>query len=159
LHSDIDDLFKLYNNRLAVCYGNLKNRNGTIDLGWKAATEMVEQIGPAGMSSDESEVDAQTKKVTYRIRKCLWRSSACKNRLLIIDADRNVTNALGGARAGNPARERVRGSNATVSKRAPKVGCPENYYSKVWVANLGSRRMVEALKIRPKKGFGDIQVA
>jgi hypothetical protein len=119
---------------------------------------MVEQLGPAGMSSDESEVDATTKKVTYRIRKRLWRSSACKDRLLIIDADRNVTNALGGARAGNPARERVRGSNATISERAPKVGCPENYYSKMWVSNLGSRRMVEALKMKVKNNLGDVQV-
>jgi len=52
---------------------------------------MVEQLGPARMSSDESEVDKKTKKTTYRIRKCLWRSSECKDRLLIIDADRNVT--------------------------------------------------------------------
>ncbi|KAF8801718.1 hypothetical protein BYT27DRAFT_7114412 [Phlegmacium glaucopus] len=130
---------RLYNNRLAVCYGNVKNRNGTTNPGWKATTEMVEQLGPAGMSSDESEVDAMTKKVTYRICKRLWRSSACKDRLLMIDADRNVTNALGGARAGNPAREQVRGSNATVSKRTPTVGCPENYYLRVWVSNLGSR--------------------
>ena len=156
--SDIDDLFKLYNNRLAVCYGNLKNRDGTTDLGWKATTEMVEQLGPAGMSSDESEVDANNEKTTYRVRKRLWRSSACKDRLLIIDADRNVTNALGGARAGNPARERVRGSNATVSERAPKVGCPKNCYSKAWVSNLGSRRMVEALKMKATKDFGEVLV-
>jgi hypothetical protein len=120
---------------------------------------MIEQLGPAGMSSDESEVDTKTKKVTYRIRKRLWRSSACRDRLLIIDADRNVTNALGGARAGKPARERVRGSNTTVSERAPKVGCPENYYSKVWVSNLGSRRMVQALNMKGKKNLGNVQVA
>ena len=46
-------------------------------------TEMVEQLGPAGMSSDESEVDAKTKKVTYRICKHPWRSSACKDRVTI----------------------------------------------------------------------------
>jgi hypothetical protein len=97
--------------------------------------------------------------VTNRIRKRLWLNSACKDRLCIIDVDRNVTNALGGARAGNPARERVRGSNAMVSERAPKVGCPEKYYSKVWVSNLGSRRMVEALKIKVKKNLGDVQVS
>jgi hypothetical protein len=156
---NIDDLFKLYNNRLDVCHGNLKNRDGTANLGWKATTEMVEQLGPAGMSSDESEVDAKTKKTTYRIRKRLWRSSACKDCLLIIDADRNVTNAMGGARAGNPARERVRGSNAMVSERAPTVGCPINYYSKAWVSNLGSTRMVEALNIKAKKDLGDVQLA
>jgi DNA/RNA-binding domain of Phe-tRNA-synthetase-like protein len=50
--------------------------------------------------------------------------------------------------------ERVRGSNATINKRAPKVGCPENYYSKMGVSNLGSRRMVEALKKRIRKDLG-----
>jgi hypothetical protein len=136
----------------------LKNRDGTTDLGWKVTTEMVEQLGPAGMSSDESEVDAKTKKRTYRIRKRLWRSSECKNRLLIIDADRNVTNALGGARPGNPARDRVRGSNATVSERAPTVGCPNNFYSKAWVSNLGSGGRVEALEMKGNKDLGNVQV-
>jgi hypothetical protein len=56
-------------------------------------------------------------------------------------------------------KKKLRGSNATVSERAPKVGCPENYYSKVWVSNLGSRRMVEALKIKVKKNLGDVQVS
>ena len=82
---------------MAVCYRNLKNWDGTTNLGWKVTTEMVEQLGPAGMSTDESEVDTKTKKNDlHNIRKRLWRSSACKDRLLIIDADRNVTNALGG---------------------------------------------------------------
>ena len=62
LRSDIEDPFKLYNNRMAVCYRNLKNWDGTTNLGWKVMTEMVEQLGPAGMSSDESEVDTKTKK-------------------------------------------------------------------------------------------------
>jgi hypothetical protein len=60
-----------------------------------------------------------------------------------------------GARAGNPARERMRGSNPTVSKHAPKVGCPKNYYSKTWVSNLGSRQMVDALKMKPYKDLGE----
>jgi hypothetical protein len=136
----------------------LENRDGTTDIGWKATTKMVEQLGPEGMSSDESEVDANTRKTTYRIRKRLWRSGECKDRILIIDADRNVTNALGGARPGNPARERVRGSNATASERAPKVGCPKNYYSKTWVSNLGSNRMVEALKMKGYKDLGEVEI-
>ena len=53
-------------------------------------------LGPAGMSSDDSEVDEKTEKTTYRIRKRPWRSNECKDRLIIIDADCNVMNALGG---------------------------------------------------------------
>ena len=108
------------------------------------------------MSSDENEVDEKTKKTTYRIRKRPWRSNECKDRLIIIGADRNVTNAVGGARAGNPPRERVRGSNATVSERAPKVGCPKNYYSKTWVSNLGSHRMIKALEMKGRKDLGRV---
>jgi hypothetical protein len=66
---------------------------------------------------------------------------------------------MGGARAGNPAREQVRGSNTTVSEHAPTVGCPINYYSKAWVSNLGSTQMVEALKIKVMKDLRDIQLA
>ena len=58
-------------------------------------------LGPAGMSSDDSEVDEKTEKTTYRIRKRPWRSNECKDRLIIIDADRNVTNALGGRQLAN----------------------------------------------------------
>ena len=67
-------------------------------------------------------------------------------------------NALGGAHARNPAREQVRGSNTTVSKHALIVGCPKNYYSKVWVTNLGCRRMVEALEMKGNKHLRDVQV-
>ena len=45
--------------------------------------------------------------------------------------------ALGEARAGNPVRAGERTN--------PTVGCLKNYYSKVWVANLGSG---EWLKLR-----------
>ena len=119
-------------------------------------TEMVQELGPTGMSSDESEVDERTQKTTYRIRKRLWRSNECKDRLVVIDADRNVPNALGGARAGNPPRDRVRGSNAPVSERAPKVGCPQNYYSRTWVSNLGSHRLIKALEMKERKDLGQV---
>jgi hypothetical protein len=118
---------------------------------------MVEELGPAGMSSDESELDGNTKKTTYRIRKRLWRARACKDRLIVIDSDRNVTNAHGGTRPGKPPRERIRASTS-ISERAPKVGCPENYYSREWVSNLGSNRAVRALKWREKKDLGSVQV-
>jgi len=118
---------------------------------------MIEELGPAGMSSDESEVDEKTKKTTYKIQRRLWRAKACKDRLLVVDSDRNITNAIGGARPGKPPRDRIRSSTATISERAPTVGCPKNYYSKDWVANLGSERMVRALKVKDKKDLGTAQ--
>jgi hypothetical protein len=119
---------------------------------------MVEELGPAGMSSDESELDEYTKKTTYRIKKRLWRARVCRDRLIVIDSDRNITNAHGGTRPGKPPRDRIRALDSTISERAPKVGCPENYYSREWVSNLGSNRMVRALKWEEKKDLGSIQV-
>ena len=61
-HCNADELFQLYNERLNICLGNLENRDGSLDPGWRATAEMVEELGPAGMSSDESELDENTKK-------------------------------------------------------------------------------------------------
>jgi hypothetical protein len=52
----------------------------------------------------------------------------------------------------------VRDSNATVSTRTPKVGCAKNFYSKVWLANLRGNRVIEALKMKPAKDLGNLQV-
>ncbi|KDR72073.1 hypothetical protein GALMADRAFT_213521 [Galerina marginata CBS 339.88] len=147
----------LYNNRLEISYGNVKKRDGSIDPGWKATAEMIEELGPAGMSSDESEVDEETKKTTYKIRRRLWRAKACKERLLVVDSDRNITNAFGGARPGKQPRDRIRSTTATISKRGPKVGCPKNYYSREWVASLSSERMIKALAMKERKELGNVQ--
>jgi hypothetical protein len=136
----------------------MTNRNGSTNRGWKVTAEMVEELGPAGMSSDESEVDEKTKRITYRIKRRPWRAKECKVRLMLIDSDRNITNGHGGARPGKPARERIRASTSTISDRAPKVGCPENYYSREWVSNLGSSRAVRELKWGERKGLGNVQV-
>lgn len=135
----------------------MTNRDGSTDPGWKVTAEMVEELGPAGMSSDESELDESTKKTTYRIKRRLWRAKVCKDRLKVIDSDRNLTNAYGGTRPGKPPRERIRSPNSTISTRAPKIGCPENYYSREWVSNLGSDRMVRALKWGEKKDLGSAE--
>jgi hypothetical protein len=116
---------------------------------------MVENLGPAGMSSDESEVDEKTERTTYRVKRRLWRAKVCKERLILIDSDRNVTNAYGGARPGKPPRERIRVS--TISERAPTVGCPKNFYSRVWVSNLGSDREIRALKWEEEADLGSVE--
>jgi hypothetical protein len=120
--------------------------------------QMVEKLGPAGMSSDESEVDEKTEKTTYRIKRRLWRAKVCKQRLILIDSDRNLTNAYGGTRPGKPPRERIRAPTSTISERAPTVGCPKNFYSREWVSNLGSERAVRALKWGENKDLGSVQV-
>ena len=118
--------------------------------------QMVEMLGPAGMSSDESDVDDNTEKTSYRIKKRLWRAKVCKERLILIDGDRNVTNAYGGARPGKLPRERIRTSASTISKRPPTVGCPKNFYSREWVSNLGSDREIRALEWGENKDLGTL---
>jgi hypothetical protein len=119
-------------------------------------TKMVDKLGPGGMSSDESEVDEKTKRTTYRIKRRLWRAKVCKERLILIDSDRNVTNAYGGSRPGKPPRERIRASNSTISERAPTIKCPKKFYSKEWVSNLGSERAIRALKWGEETNLGSV---
>ena len=107
--------------------------------------QMVEKLGPAGMSSDESDVDDNTEKTSYRIKRRLWRAKACKERLILIDGDHNFTNAYGGARPGKPPREQNRTSTSTISTRPPTAGCPKNFYSREWVSNQGSSRAIKDL--------------
>jgi hypothetical protein len=118
---------------------------------------MIEELGPAGMSSDESEVDEVTKKSTYTIRTRAWRSREVLNRVKTVDKDNNTTNAYGGARPGNRPRERRRMPGA-ISKRAPVAKCPSNFYAPEFVSNLGNRErkllwMLEAQDLGTVEGI------
>lgn len=125
-------LLKLYDDRREICLGNLRNPDGTVDQGWRVSLDMITSLGPAGMSSDESDwIDNQR---VYRVRKRNWLSREVKEHLMVIDENRNRTNGYGGARAGNQPRHRIRASNAKTSKRDPTVGCPKNFYSKEYRA-------------------------
>ncbi|KAF8180609.1 hypothetical protein BJ912DRAFT_1062388 [Pholiota molesta] len=122
----------LYDDRREIAGGNLRNRDGTIHEGWKALYEMVERMGPSGMSSDESEVEG--KRTVYIVKRRAWRSEEVQRLLIFIDQDRNATGSTGCARPGNPPRERRRLTNrqTTISKRDPTTAGP------MWA--LGSAR-------------------
>ena len=120
-------------------------------------TEIVEALGPGGMSSDESDIDERTKKTTYKIRRHQWQALVCNERLALIDNNCNITNAVSGAHPGNQPRIRIRSSNGPISDWAPKTGCPQNYYRNEWVTNLGSKRKVRALEMKAEKDLGMIQ--
>lgn len=135
----------------------MKNHDGFTNPGWEIKTKIVEELGPAGMSADESEIDEKTKKTTYRIRRQQWQARVCKNRLIVINSNQNITNAHGKTCHGNQSREQIKAPTLTISTRMLKVGCPENYYSREWVENLGSDQMVRALKWGEKKDLGSVQ--
>lgn len=119
----------------------MHGRDGSIDPEWKASYDMVLNLGPSGMSSDESE--EEDGRMTYVVKARCWRSQAVNKRLKIIDRDRINTNSLGGAPSGNPPRKRKRVIRPTLSSRDPVIGCPKNYYSERWVSNLPNRGVSE----------------
>ena len=119
----------------------MHNRNGTINPKWKASYDMVLNLGPSGMSSDESE--EEDGRTIYVVKARAWRSQVVNKRCKFIDRDRVTTSSLGGAPAGNPPRKRKRVIRPAPSSRDPVIGCPENYYSERWVANLPNRGVRE----------------
>lgn len=128
-------------------------------MGWKATLKMIDTLKAAGMSSDESERDEATGKVTYIIKKRAWRSKEVLDRLKLVDQDRNTTNAYGGARAGNPprVRRRVPNANAKESIRAAVPNCPKNFYGREFIANISSYRVLNELNEQPPVDLGYLE--
>jgi hypothetical protein len=119
----------------------MRNRDGSINPEWKASYDMVLNLGPSGMSSDESE--EEDGRMIYIVKARSWRGHTVNKRCKIIDRERNNTSYLGGAPSGNPPRKRKRVTRPTLSSRDPVVGCPKNYYSARWIANLPNRGVSE----------------
>ena len=96
---------------------------------------LIEELGPEGMSSDDSEIEDDGRKV-FPVRRMLWRSKEIERRLNQVDKDYNTTNAYGNLRAGNPPRHRTRRNALKVSRRKPAAGYPLNFYDCNWYATL-----------------------
>ena len=130
---------KLYDQRVDIASGNQKRHDNTSDPVWEFLWSMVEELGPGGMSSDETDADANPSEGRkFWIKKCPWRSSALINYLTIVDKDQNSTTAYGGKRAGNLPRIRRRraGGTASISIRPAVPGLPINFYDESWYRGL-----------------------
>ncbi|KJA14543.1 hypothetical protein HYPSUDRAFT_59320 [Hypholoma sublateritium FD-334 SS-4] len=129
----------LYDDRREICAGNILNPDGSVNMAWTFLSNMLDNLGAVGMSSDESE--QENGRTVYIVKKREWRSEDIIQSVMYIDEDRNTTNATGGARPGNPPRKRKRFvTNPRTSKRDPSIGCPLNYYNQVFYANLTNRQ-------------------
>ena len=95
---------------------------------------VLDCLGTGGMSSDESDVDELGHSV-YQAKNMIWRDQSILRKLMDIDSYRNITNAYGNTRAGNPPRRRLhRGGQETSRKAIP--GLPINFYDQSWYASL-----------------------
>ena len=111
------------------------------------------------MSSDESgwEGEGTRRRRVYHIRRRQWRSSEAQNRLEVVDANMNTTNAFGRPRCGNAPRERIRSAAGPVSVRDPVTGCPRNIYKNEFVAGLTNAQH-RALNMAEAMDLGHVQL-
>ena len=111
------------------------------------------------MSSDQSEWEGEgtRRRRVYHIKRRIWRSSEAQNRLEIVDASMNTTNAFGRARCGNAPRERIRSAAGPISVRDPVTGCPLNIYNNEFIAGLTNAEH-RALKIAAAIDLGHVRI-
>ena len=109
---------------------------------------MLDALG-ARVSSDESDTD-DSGHLVYRTKIMTWRTKDVTKKLMDIDSDRNMTNAYGNTRAGNPPQVRKHCDKLETSRKAIP-GLPINFYDSNWYASLtpGQKRELAAKKEKP----------
>ncbi|KAI6149224.1 hypothetical protein BKA82DRAFT_145545 [Pisolithus tinctorius] len=123
-------LLQLYNRRLRVAL----RHSGS----YPSAVSAVEQLGPAGMSSDESEHDVGHGERTYRITRKAWRSATVTATLHVLDAlhlrarYQQQWNATAGAWP------HLCVPSSQLSNREPPSGLPKNFYVQEHLSSLTS---------------------
>ncbi|KAI6153181.1 hypothetical protein BKA82DRAFT_3971387 [Pisolithus tinctorius] len=96
----------------------------------------LQQLGPAGMSSDESEHDISHGEWTYRITRKAWRSATVTAMLHVLDAlhlqaqYQQQWNATAGAWP------HLRVPSSQLSNREPPLGLPKNFYVQEHLSSL-----------------------
>jgi hypothetical protein len=103
---------------------------------------MVDKLGQAGMSSDESDLD-NNGRPCYTVKRRVWRSPEVQACLEGIDKFANRSAADGRIRPGNQPRQRMRTRSAKASQRDPSIGCPRNYYMAEFLSDLTNRAYTE----------------
>ncbi|PPR05293.1 hypothetical protein CVT26_011616 [Gymnopilus dilepis] len=139
---------QLFKDRVDICFDNLPKTASEIVTDeqrlWKARYDIVQALGPEGMSSDESDLDSDKK--TFIVKKIPWRNRRLTEVVQGIDKSRNLTNAYGNTRPGNSPRTRIRRDRPRKSarKKAP-TGKPVDMYDTDWYEKLTYRKQI-ALK-------------
>lgn len=115
--------------------------DGSLDEAWKFLFSLVETLGREGASSDESEAEDGKVGTKFgpkfcRVKERAWRAKWIDEYLVLIDSDRNVTNAYGNYRAGNRPRIRVRPARKISDSHWVPPGLPLNFYDEGWYNSL-----------------------
>lgn len=113
---------------------------------WAHLDDILATLGAGGMSSDESELDRDERKVYY-VKKMSWRGKPLTSRMVTIDKDRNFKNCYEHT-SGNAPRPRKRRLHPTESSRDAIPGLPLNFYDSDWWKRLSGAQKAE-LRAQP----------
>jgi hypothetical protein len=111
---------------------------------WKWLRDIVVQLGPEGMSSDESEIEDKVR-IVYNAKVLPWRRNIDKE-LNVIDAGR-IENLTTFGRQGSKPVKRYR-SNLQ-STRKPVEGLPRAFYNGDWYGKC-SKQEKDGLRVSRK---------
>ncbi|KAF8950169.1 hypothetical protein BDZ97DRAFT_1771677 [Flammula alnicola] len=133
---------EIFETRSIITVQNVMAQRGEAKIIWEHLDSILETLGAGGMSSDESELEADGRKV-YFVKRMGWRRRALTGRMTMIDRDRNVTTAYNNTRAGNPPRLRKQRNNPAETTRNALPGLPLNFYDQDWYNQLTDRQTKE----------------
>ncbi|KAI5986482.1 hypothetical protein EDD15DRAFT_2117710, partial [Pisolithus albus] len=111
---------QLYNRRLRIAH-----RHSGL---YPSAVDVVQQLGPAGMSTDESEHDVGHGERTYRITRKAWRSATVTATLRVLDSLHLRMRYQQQWTATAGAWPHLRMPSSRLSNREPPSGLPRNFY-------------------------------
>ncbi|KAI5990973.1 hypothetical protein EDD15DRAFT_2169745 [Pisolithus albus] len=137
VHRRRERKLQLYNRRLRTAH----RHSGS----YPSAVSVVQQLGPTGMSSDESEHDVGHGERIYHITRKTWRSAAVTDALRVLDKlhlrmrYQEQWNATAGAWP------HLRTPSSQVSNRKPLSGLPKNFYAQDYISSLTSEGLDDLL--------------
>lgn len=129
----LDTTVKKVNNLECVCAED----NDEL-LAWKFLNSLLEELGPDGMSSDESTDEHNVRHPgTVCVKVMPWRRDVA-HYMDLVDYERNADGKLRDRRGAVPIK-RYRNPEYLKSLRSPPLGLPEVIYDREWFEGLGDR--------------------
>jgi len=113
----------------------LKEESGAPDLDhWRWLRSLFLGLGEEGMSSDESDFDAETGQEIYYVRDMEWRAEI-SDEITIVERQRKADIDIFGKQGAKPV-VRVRGGKRGKSTREAPEGLAKGLYKKTWIRDM-----------------------